>query len=69
MELAMFKTCLSNALLLVFLFSSNLAYAQQVIERERARGTDWGGVICASPILILFIFLVVQYGAPESGDS
>jgi hypothetical protein len=48
------------------LFYPVLSYAQTSMDRETARGTDWGGVMCATPIFLLFIFLLVKYGAPPA---
>ncbi|MDF1664313.1 MAG: hypothetical protein P1V97_21280 [Planctomycetota bacterium] len=63
----MLKSALQTGFFCLVLASTELALAQEpIVERPDARGTDWGGVICAAPILILFVFLLVKYGAPES---
>lgn len=64
----MLKSALQTSFFCLILASTELALAQQdtVMERPEARGTDWGGVMLAVPILIVFVFLLVKYGAPDS---
>lgn len=60
------KSALQTIFFCLVLASTEFALAQDtVVERPEARGTDWGGVICALPVLLLFIFLLVKYGAPD----
>lgn len=63
----MLKSVLHSSFFFLVLLSTEFALAQDVVvERPDARGTDWGGVICALPVLLLFIFLLVKYGAPDT---